>query len=377
MTDRPAAPATPREAPPASLPSIRPYLATLIVGTVVFCFAVFSAAAYFIVVRPAQDELARVEMTRAAAEVESDIRGLIDQVERLLSTARDWGYSGLIRIGVPDDFSNLMIPVLRNRPQVSAVLLANERGQAVLFGHGEAGGWLARVIDYEKLGARQHWTRLAADGSRASDEWIESDFDPRRRTWYQGALALAQEDAIHWTEPHQFFTSKEPGISASMRWTDRDTGLRHVIAIDMLLLDLSRVTARVAVGKSGRAAILTQEGKLLGLPRHPLVKTDDDLKQRVLKTPREAGFMMLAGAYEQWTAAGRPEAQAGFFEAEGETWIGRFRPFRLGDRRLLIATVAPRSDFALGSIREALAIGAVMAMVLLLAFLAGRRFSRR
>ena len=66
-------------ATPASLPSIRQYLVSRIVGIVVFSFAVFSAAAYFIVVRPAQDELARVDMDGAASQVEGDIRALVDR----------------------------------------------------------------------------------------------------------------------------------------------------------------------------------------------------------------------------------------------------------------------------------------------------------
>ncbi len=367
------------EQPPAtaSLPSIRRFLLSRIVGIVAFSFILFCLAAWLIVLRPAQDELSRVEMGRAAGQVDGDIRALTDQIERILVTARDWGRNGQIQLREANDLASLMIPVLRSRPQISTVLVGNDRGQAVLFGRGEGDGWLLRVIDYDKLGAQQHWTRLNAEGGFVGEEWVKRDYDPRTRPWYQGPAALAGDDAIHWTEPYLFFTSKEPGISAGMRWTDRNTGLRHVVAFDVLLLDLSRYTSRVAVGANGRAAIFTHDGRLLGLPRHPLIRTDEDLKQRILKAPREAGMLMLAGAHEQWVADGRPAARAAFFAAGGETWIGRFRPFALRNQQLLIGTVAPRADFTLGTAWDAAAIGSMMALVVLLAFLIGRRFSRR
>ncbi len=361
----------------AQLPPIRRYLVSRVVGIVVFSFVVFAAAAWLIVLRPAQDELARVEMGRAADQVEGEIRALTDQIERVLVTARDWGRNGQILIREPNDLASLMIPVLRSLPQVSTVLVGNERGQAVLFGRAEGGNWLVRVIDYDKLGAQQHWTHLNPEGGFVREEWVKRDYDPRTRPWYQGAAALAGEDEVHWTAPYQFFTSKEPGISAGMRWTDRNNGVRHVIAFDVLLLDLSRNTSRVALGANGRAAILTEDGKLLGLPRHPLIRSDADIRARILKSPREAGMLMLAGAHDRWSADGRPAASAAIFAEAGETWIGRFRPFTLRNQQLLIGTVAPRADFVLGTLWDAAAIAGMMLLVLSLAFLMGRRFSQR
>src|SRR5262245_39560643 len=162
-----------------------------------------------------------------------------------------------------------------------------------------------------------------------------------------------------------------------MRETDRTTGERRVIALDMRLIDLSGITTRVSVGKQGRAAILAADGRVLGAPRHPEVNTRDKVKAILLKPLREAGFVFLAAAFEQWNADGRPPASAAFFRAGGETWIGRFRPLRVGTQELLIATIAPRGDFALGTLWDAGAIAAVMAGVLLLASLGARRFSRR
>jgi hypothetical protein len=73
--------------------------------------------------------------------------------------------------------------------------------------------------------------RRDATGESISDAVEASDYDPRRRPWLRGALALENDGAIHWTAPYTFFTTKEPGITASLRWTGKD-GKRYVLAFD-------------------------------------------------------------------------------------------------------------------------------------------------
>jgi two-component system sensor histidine kinase/response regulator len=368
---------TDKTAAASALPSIQQYLLARIVGIMVFAFVVFGAAAWLLVLRPAQDELARVEMDRAATQVESDIRSLIGQIERMLVTSRDWARDGMLRVDRPQDVAAIMIPVLRIRPQMSQFILANARGQSLQIGE-HAGGWVVRANDPDKLGDRQHWTFLDANGGFVREEWVQREkFDARTRPWYRGAAALADDKDIHWTEPYQFFFEKAPGITTAMRFADRNSGELMVLGIDVLLLDLSRFTSRVEVGTNGRAAILAGDGRVLGVPRHPQVRTDEDIKQRILKTLPEAGFGMLAAAFTRWHAEGRTDTQATPFNVAGEAWLGRFRPYKLRNQQLLIGTVAPRSDFVLGTLGDALAIAAMMLLVLLLAYLFARGFSAR
>jgi PAS domain S-box-containing protein len=329
------------------------------------------------VVRQAQDELARAEMALAAEKVEGEVRALTDQIERVLRTVRDWGRNGQLQLAAPGEFSTLLIPLLRSRPQISSVLIANQRGQAALFGRDEKGGWLLRLVDYDKLGARQHWLRMNAEGGYLGEEWATVDFDARTRPWYLGASKLSGDDDIFWTDPYVFLTGKEPGISAGMRWTDRNTGVAHVAAFDVRLIDLSRQTTRLAVGTHGRVALLSSDGRLLGVPRHPRVASDDDIRARLLKTPEEAGFAYHATALRQWNTDGQPPARTSVLELEGEAWLARFRKLPLRNQTLVIGTVVPRSDFAFGTRWDALALGALMLSVLVLAFLIGRRFSAR
>src|SRR3954471_1933826 len=81
----------------ARLQSIRQYLLLRIVALVVFAVVSFVAVAYVLVLRPAQDERARVEMRRSAATVEAEVTALIGHIQRVLLTFRDFGRNGLYR----------------------------------------------------------------------------------------------------------------------------------------------------------------------------------------------------------------------------------------------------------------------------------------
>ena len=360
----------------ASLPSIQRLLLARIFGIVVLSFLLFSAAAWLAVVRPAQDELARLQLSRAALEVNDEVRALVQQTERVLATAREWGRSDLYRMNAPQDFAALMMPVLGARSQMSAVLFADERGRSLQLAHDEGGGWLVRESDVEKLPDRQHLLHLDKDGGFVREEWVRVAYDARARPWYKGAAA-APDGGMSWTEPYAFFARGDVGMTASAPWTSRNTGLRQVVALDITLLDLSRYTSRLKLSEHGRATILTLDGRIVGVPHHPDIRSDDDVKSRLLKTPAEAGLPVLAAALDTWRGARRPADAEIFFAADGETWIGRFQPFRLRDRQLLVATLAPRADFLIGSWGDAALIGAMMLVVLALAYVLGRRFARR
>jgi len=357
------------------LPPIRRYLLTRMIGIVLLSFLVLGATVYWIVFRPTEDEIARIEMVRAGDAVEANLGALTAQIERVVMTAREWGANDRISLTDHDDFTRLMIPMLKSRPQVRTILFASDDGRAIYVGRGPEGGWLTRLIDLEKSPDHQRWLRYAETGGFLGEERVEREVDPRTRPWYTGAMALARETDVHWTDVYLFDSSGEPGVTAAVRWTDRNTGRRSVIAFDVLLIDLSRLTAQAKVGSRGRAAVLTTDGRLIGMPRHPLIRNEQDVRERLLKRPREAGLNMLAAGYDQWDAEGRPPDGAGFYRIEGETWIWRFRPFPLGNRELVIGTVAPKSDFAVGSLSHASVVGGLMLLVLLFAYLISQRFA--
>ncbi|MCH3857666.1 hypothetical protein, partial [Campylobacter jejuni] len=78
---------------------------------------------------------------------------------------------------------------------------------------------------------------------------------------------LAGANEVRWTEPYYFRSTGELGISAVVGWLTSD-GHRQLFASDLRLIDFSRFTRSLVVGKSGFTAVLTPDGKVIGLPRN-------------------------------------------------------------------------------------------------------------
>ncbi|MDG4582824.1 MAG: ATP-binding protein [Candidatus Competibacter sp.] len=338
----------------------------------------FSLAMYFLILSPLFDRLAANELRQGAEIAGARVGLLLKDIERMVDTARRWGLRDQFTLDDLRGFNRLFEPFVASQPQVTSLLFADERGREFLLLRMPDGEWRNRVSDPQRWGQRQQ-TFVWRDSLPpvVEGEWQERDYDARRRPWYQGALALARDDDLHWTEPYPFFTTREPGITVSTRWRDPRTGQLRVFALDVKLFDLSRFSQSVGASANGRVVIATPDGRLLGLPRHPRFESDEQIRAGVLKTAAENELPHLARVFEQWRADGRPAETVLFFTTGGERWLGFFLPVRFGNRRLVVVTAAPRRDFVPIGVGDVLALAALFAALLLAAFLLSHRVARR
>ncbi|MGH8686357.1 MAG: response regulator [Burkholderiales bacterium] len=364
------------EAPdaPAALTPIRRFLLARIAGIVLLSFAVFAGAAYLLIVRPAQHDVAELAMDLAADRVETDFRSTAQQAEQLLLTMRDWARQGGFDPGASEAFARMAMAQMRNRRSVLNLLLARDDGRAVFFSRDGDEGFALRQID-PAAGGWQHWIRFDAEGRFRSEDTVARGYDPRTRPWFQGALAKADGE-IFWTDPYVFFETRDPGLTLAVAWRNPADGRRWIAGTDYTLRNISRVTARNRIGKSGGISLLTRDGLLLGLPYQPGAPAGSIDRARLMKTPAEADLPALAAAWKRWNAGGRA-SDTFLFEALGQTWIGRLRELQLQNLTLVFAAAAPQQDFLMGTLWDVAAIAALMAAVLGLAALFADRFSAR
>jgi hypothetical protein len=89
-----------------------------------------------------------------------------------------------------------------------------------------------------------------------------SEFDPRQRDWYEGAIGKATQIT---TDFYVFFTTGEVGVTFARRLT----GGGGVLGVDLALDDLSAGLARQRVTPSTRIAMLDDEGRVFAhsIPR--------------------------------------------------------------------------------------------------------------
>lgn len=355
--------------------SIRGSLTWRVGALVSAALLVFGVAYYVAVLMPYGGRIATAGLAAAAANARAHLTSLFDEVHSDLALAKTRLSAEAAEPRDLEAFSARFTSYLLYKVHVSSVLFAHESGQELLLLQLADGRWMNRVTDPALPGKIRRIWRDAA-GRVTSNALEVSDYDPRRRPWFQGAMALASDEATNWTEPYTFFTTKEPGITASVRWSG-ERGERYVLAFDVLLRDLASSVRKIEVTRRGFIAILTADGKVLVPPR---VAGLDEAKAAAsaLLPVAALGVEPLSRAY----AARRAQADAGEadFTFDDGTWRARFERFALGGTSIEIVTAAPSADFtpSVASLAFALAVtGSVVLLAgLWLAWQLARRVSQ-
>jgi PAS domain S-box-containing protein len=359
-----------------TLPSLRRQLAWAALAIVLATVLAFALAAWTLVVRPAEDQAARQQMRLAAAQAAAPIEALARVVGRIAENGAQWGENGLLQVDDHARFNQLMLPVLGGRDPVSAVIFAREDGREIFLLR-TAGGWQNRLSDPARDAGRQRWLLWDAHTGFSREERRESDYDARTRPWFRGALALERDGALFFSAPYRFYTTQRMGMTASTRWTDPKTGLRHVLGFDVELRDLTELTSAIRLGSRGRVAVLAEDGRLLGLPRAEGARTAQQVDAQLLRSPSEAGLPVVAAAFAQWTGALQPAGAVHEFRHAGEPWFALFDVVPFGTQRIVVMAAAPRSDFAIAQPWHVAAIVGIFLAALAFAVLASVLWARR
>jgi serine phosphatase RsbU (regulator of sigma subunit) len=323
------------------------------------------------------ERLSRSILRETIGQVHVELRRFFEPVISQLGVIRAWEQSGLLQ---PDDaaaMNRLLEPLLRSNPQISAIMVSDERGrQHILFHVGDT--WQSRQTRRDAWGGRVAWLKWSDATPQPVASWQDDDYDPRQRPWYEGAVRAragrpdqaATADAVFWTDPYTFYTLKRPGVTVAVAFTGRD-GLVRVVAIDLLLTDISKFTTGLRVGEHGAVMVLTDQGRVIGLPRHSRSLPPDRQLEMLLKSPDDLGIRVVADATRALTSRSPGAAGPMPLVSEGGAWWAQMSPFPLGPaRQLTIEVMIPESDL-LGNLGY-LRLGILLVMLAGLALAIGR-----
>jgi serine phosphatase RsbU (regulator of sigma subunit) len=332
----------------------RSLLLNLIVVIVLMGAAITSIAAF--ASRRTVQTLSEALITQSIDQTEARLREFFNPVIRSLHVARSWGEAGLLDLDNPEKLNALLVPLMREFPQISSLMVADGRGREhMVLREGER--WTVRRVRHDEWGKRAQileWT------DTQPEPWAsqrEIGYDPRERPWYQGAIARRDVGAAleateagqleHWTEPYTFFTTKDPGITASITYDAPGNGAvqEHVIGFDILLNDITVFTSGLRPSPNGFALVFTDAGESIGLPRAGLFTGRGDRDDALLKEPGEIGVPVVRDSTRAYFE--QPEDLRGAYEftSGGRPWWAGARSFPLGpDRVLLMAVGVPESD---------------------------------
>lgn len=324
-------------------------LGNLLVIIVLLSGAIFSAT--FLGSSHTVRTLSRSLISQTTDRTTEALARFLDPVVGELRVALAWGREGLLDLENPDRLNRMLVPLIRQHVQVSSLLVADDQGREHMLLYSD-GRWVNRQTRPQEWGTQSRWSEWSEGQARPTVGWRDLEYDPRKRPWFEGAMRLAKDKSyfqqpnreLHWTQPYTFFTTKEPGITVSAPFVRTD-GTRGVIGFDVLLNAITEFTTALAVSTHGGVMVLTDDGRIVGLPRHPRFQETSARGAALLKRPEALGWPLATDAAAAFTSEAGPKEQVVRFSSGGEAWWGGLRSFALStERHLWIAVVVPEKD---------------------------------
>jgi len=322
------------------------------------------------------ESLAKSLINRTTSRTTVELNNFFGTVGEDLRTLREWDQNGLLEAADAQTRNKLVVPLLHNTTQISNVIVARTDNSEFMI-HREPGSWRVRTIAFpagQKQVSYQRWHEEAAGQFALTEEWQETiEYLPTGRPWFVGARQKPQGE-LFWTDPYIFFTGKQPGITVSSA-SDRGDSSQKVIALDVLLTDISRFTTQMQVSENGLAFVLTDSLLVVGLPKDSrFLEQPDSMKNFILKPHDAIGMETLVAAVGAWRAVGGEMGKAFKFDSQGDNWWGQMQTYALSqNQHLLIGVAVPESDFLveIKRTRNTLMGGFVLVIIVIVAVVRG------
>ena len=172
-----------------------------------------------------------------------------------------------------------------------------------------------------------------------------TDYDPRTRPWFEGAIQYNADETPYWTKPYSFRTQKRFGVSASLKWEDgEEPRTIHVVAFDVLLTAISDWTKQLTIGEQGKAFLLTVDGLILGLPHDERLENADAEKAAILSPVEDLGIPSVSEAFSNWKRSDGLSREPFEYDSENTRWWAEFRPIWLDNRTVWLGISVPEEE---------------------------------
>ncbi len=295
------------------------------------------------------DQLAISLINQKKEQTRKELDHFFNPVVEDIETTINHGKSSFFDSLSITEFNLHFIPFIQSSKPISSMMLANLNGDEKMLLQMDS-SWINRHTfnGSKNIKADRYEWKYNNGKLDTIKKWKEEkDYDPRERPWFKEAMELNGD--LNWTAPYIFFTTKDPGITASRKWINNHNKA-EVFGFDLMLMDISDFTSNLRISDNGKVFILTENDKILGLPYDSKFKNKDSLKFNVLKSISDIGIPVLSKSKKFWEKSNK-STDCFSFEHNEEKWWGSFSEYKLGKNTFLIGVIAPESDF-LSAIQE-------------------------
>ncbi|MBS0354298.1 MAG: response regulator [Proteobacteria bacterium] len=338
----------------------------------VACLLVFGGAFHYLVVAPATQTLARVQLDLATRQIQAEVERRFRHIEIELRTARSLGEAGRLDFNDIEAFNTALLPVLNGGTLITAIHLAAADGRELSLRR-DGKGWTNLITPPVGQGGGSRWWHWTSAGKLQHEQTGEEREDPRRSPWFDTALQAPANDPLAWSPPYRNTPDGDGGIAIATRWKGAD-GKARALAFEIQLADVSLLTMDSPIGERGGSAVLTAAGEVVGVPRYPRFANRADRHGAILRPAAELNVDFLTHGYARWLDSERQSEKILRFDNERESWLAEFIPVQLGSQQWWVGGFAREADFIPARLRD---VAPALALLIVLAALAAAHLARR
>ena len=208
-------------------------------------------------------------MSQNLAQIHDHIEGRLDDLLNLPARIQKIN-SNLIRDGLlkPDDLRNwrrALFEQARAFEGLSSITWGGAKGRSVGISRLPEGSGYMFMIKDEKTGDYLETYYYNPQGQMEKAPVDKRLYDPRNRPWYQAAV---QAGKPAWTEPYAKKSKKEKSpvmlaLGYAQPFQNSRGQIYGVMNAELTLNDITLFLAKLRVGRTGRAFLINQKGRLI------------------------------------------------------------------------------------------------------------------
>lgn len=320
-----------------------------------------------------EQSLAKSMLERPLKNIEDNLTNYFQRIESSLFATREQVSLDVFDHSNPKSMNSFFGPIIDNFQHVSSMAIADTRGYEFDISPSEQ-GFKNREVWVDQWGMIEKWSYWENDLEKGESvlirEWNNAlMIDPRERPWFNGG-STTKANEVFWTEPYQYITTFEVGMSACLNWKDKETEKTNILCFDITLSDISDYTEQLQVSPHGKIFVLTTDGKYVGLPSDDQFKDEECRQNSILSSVDSIDIPSVQDAFNTWLEENKLSSSFEF-ESGNQDWWGKLMEYRLTkDTKLIIGTIVPELDILSELQRtKRIAIGAFLFILVLTSFL--------
>lgn len=279
-----------------------------------------------------------------------ELSNIFNPINQTLEIAREQGKKGLFRdILDQQKLNDIFIPLLKSSPSISSLMIANDQGDEYMLMKTDSLWITRRTINGSKdeEPIKYFWKENSyGEDILIGQKAYPTPYDPRSRPWYKLAMKSQYDTIVHWTSPYTFFTTKQPGITASTKWKDGRTGQKIVLGMDVLIADLSNFTTTIDITENGKIFILSDKAEVIGLPKDERFADKNARQEYTLKKLIDLDIPVLNEAIQAFRVENNTKKYLSF-QHNNDVWWAGVQMYELSpENTLMIGAVVPETDFS-------------------------------